>query len=366
MKKVALVFLISCLILLPCWSTKYKDSYIEMDIPDELEIQNDTWDSFVDNFRSDSLDDVISYNIVLQQKGLNDFELEAFDRYCRVMIKAIDTGITGYSNKDFEDEIANCSFEELEGLLDTYEKLLLGSAEVVERYETSSKKFDGKYALYMNLLRKSAVEGRADVHFEGYVFFVNGQMFFVTASYRVDCADLYEPIIEKLIPTIKILLEDSTNNNGALYEQTLPWVSSVKFLWPEEKISWETTTETDGTLKTATFSDVYHLGISCNLVVANSDLAVSKAEQGESLKYLKTNLVNNIKSMFSDYNITFSRNTVSDGKIYIDYKYTVDGASYYGSMYSRFADTKRIIMLGLEQLTYDNSVTASISESLGF
>lgn len=85
MKRLVIFLVFAYLFLMPCWSVAYRDSYIEMDIPNELEIQSEAWDEFIDNFRTSS-DDMISYHLVLQQKGLNDFEMEAFDRYCRVII----------------------------------------------------------------------------------------------------------------------------------------------------------------------------------------------------------------------------------------------------------------------------------------
>lgn len=365
MKRTLLLCLIVCLLLSPCWSEKLANSYIELDIPYELEIQNEAWGEVNDLFTASSSSDSITYRLVLQQRGLNDFETDAFDRYCRVMVTVIDTGVPGYTNKLFKEEIRSCSLNEIEELLDNFEKQIVGVAEVVEHYEAGSITFDGEYALYTSLLRKSASKGKADVYLEGYYFVVNGHLFLITTSYRIDDRDVYASVVEHVISSMKICLTEASYNTGVLHERYFPWISSMKFLWPNYS-SWETTTDADGTMKKLSFSDAYHLGFTYDLAVLSSNQAVSQIEQEETLYTFKSVILSELKNTLKNYNVSITKQKITDGILYIDYTYSAGNTKIYGSMYSRFVDAKRFISVGIERLVEDNSYVTSINESLGF
>ena len=366
MKKAFLLFAVMCLILLPGWSEKYSNSYIEIEVPEGLEVQNETWGALGNLVRtgSSSSSDAV-YQLVLQQDGLNALQSDAWNNYCRVMVTIMDIGLEGYSNKDFEAEMEAYSSQELAEIYDSLETTLIGSYEVLERYERNTKYIDGKYALHMSLLRKPAKEDQGNVYVDSCYFVVNGYMFCVTKSYRYSQKDCYAPIADKAVASIKVLWEDAEESTGKLYEQSFPWMNST-FLWPEETIQWETTTSSDGTKKRAYFSDVNGLGFTYELAILNFSQSVSKSDQSEILKQFKSQAVSGIRNKMKNYNLSITKNTISNGAIYIDYTYSFSGIKVYGTMYSRFVDSKRFISTAGESFNLNDSVVADINESLGF
>ena len=365
MKKIALLVIVVCMILFPCWSEKFSNSYIEIDVPDELEVQNETWGALGNLVRTGSTSSDVAYQLVLQQDGLNALQNDAWNNYCRVMVTVFDLGLDGYSNMDFEDEMEAYSSQKLDEIYDSLETSLIGNYEVIERYDRNVKYIDGKYALHLSLLRKPAIEGQGDVYVDCCYFVVNGYMFCVTKSYRFSQKDYYAPIVDKAVASLRILLDDAEDNIGKVYEQSMPWISST-FLWPEETIEWKTTTSSDGSKKETYFSDVDNLGITYQLAFLNFNYSVSKTDQNELLKQFKIQAVSGIRNKLKNYNLSITKNTISNGVIYIDYTYTFSGIKIYGTMYSRFADSKRFISTAGESLYTDDSVVADINESLGF
>lgn len=94
--------------------------------------------------------------------------------------------------------------------------------------------------------------------------------------------------------------------------------------------------------------------------------ALSKSDQNEVLKQFKNQAVLGLKSKMKNYNISVSRDRVVNGVVYIDYTYSFSDNKVYGTMYSRFADSKRFISTVAESLNANYSVVADINESLGF
>ena len=91
MKKPLLLFIIVFISLFSLFAEKYGNSLIEFDVPDELEIQNETLSSLRKIVvGSDLLDAGDSFQVILQQKGLNALSQSAFNQYCRIMISVID------------------------------------------------------------------------------------------------------------------------------------------------------------------------------------------------------------------------------------------------------------------------------------
>ncbi len=356
MKKLISFLCLLCLTLFFCSAGKYSNFLIDVYIPDELEIKSGTGDEI------SSLAVGEDWGIVLQRKGISSKGDDTPKEYCRVVVAVQNSGWDDYSNEYYEKEISSYTKQMLAEIYDYLEATVAGNSTIVKRYKRDSERIDGKYALHVSLLEDSGIKSLGNINSEAFYFYVDGYLFFITTSY----SDAYAEVVDKVISSVKIKLSEEQKYDGTLYKRTFPWLSSYVFLWPDKNAEWTTIySETDGTTKKLSFSDIWGLGFVCEVSVLNSPSAISKKEQNEILSEFKNQVSSGLKEKLKEYNVSITKSAISNGVCRIEYNYSQEGMKMYGKYYCYFQDTKRLVSVVSESISSSNVVLNKIIASFG-
>lgn len=377
MKKPLLLFIIVFISLFSLFAEKYGNSLIEFDVPDELEIQNETLSSLRKIVvGSDLLDAGDSFQVILQQKGLNALSQSAFNQYCRIMISVIDAGEDTSTNADFKKEYDSYSSSELNEIYDSMELIFNGGVPIVSYAAKDTATIADKFALHMAYTREStSTEKKGNVFVNAYYFVVQGHYFFVTCSYRVSEKQQFAPAIDKFMKSFKVLTEEdealSVSNKpiqyveNELYTQTLPWVST-SFLWPVKNVSWKQTSDYSGTYKSIEYDGVNNLGHNTTVMVTNLKTRISALNKKASLNSILTNGLMNLKSALKQYNYKITQQEIKNDAVYVSYEYSAYGVSVLGRICYRFPDNYRMLGVESEYFKESENEVDKIYKSLGF
>ncbi len=112
-RRVLVMICITVLFLMPLGAERRSNNYFEFDIPDGLEEQNETFNRMAD-VEDNSAESDGSFVLILQQKGLNRLEEEAFNNYMRLIFRVIDSGDEECSNELFKEMVESSTPSELD------------------------------------------------------------------------------------------------------------------------------------------------------------------------------------------------------------------------------------------------------------
>lgn len=338
---------------------------IEFDIPKEYEIQNESISNIVSGLSQlvglDS--DAETYNITLQQVGLNILEPGATDNYSRITVKITTNDYFPVSNSVFKAKFESLSWDEELAFFELYKLSISSLIEVKEWLDFSLTTISNYAALHVSY-KRSAVADKQDVVVKMYDIFTKDYKITITCSYRENNESIFLPAIEAFLSSIKLNLPVSRVSKY-LYTQKISGTNQT-FLWPKEEITWQSSFDPQANTISAIYDGILSDGY---LIQVNSMKFKNKVFsylQNIYLQMLLTETSKNMKLMLSNKPYTLVENKVSGGAGRLKYQYSVAGVHINGLSYTRFLDEYQLLIVTMEWYDFAEKECKEIITSLGF
>ena len=185
------------------WEKIYLKNIGHIDMPPTMQVQSGKYKVLVDEFLN-----IYGYDVaqlVIQQKGLNEFGKDAFEKYARIIIET-EVGKQG----DFEKlnfDINSISSSDLSEMDKTFKPGIIQSiavtgSKLVDWFPTTIEKLNG-YSL-MHVSYKRQLNDRPIVMVNMYLFMNNDRKFTVTMSYRISEENYWKTDLEKALNSFVI------------------------------------------------------------------------------------------------------------------------------------------------------------------
>lgn len=353
------LFALILLLCLPVFSYSICDGQFSFNIPQALEIQSE-------NFKEtmDPLLEAIGnkdYDCVLQQKGLNTFEPNSLNQYCRILIrKTVDPNAKYLTNKVYRDIFKIMSSEEKEDFFEELFDFLVGGIVIKEIKDYGTCEIGGKLALFYDIVRESTT-GKEDVLLSSYMIPCGETIFMMQVAYRVSEEKIFSSSIKQFFDSLVINIEEI----DYLSEVQIPGTNKT-FLWPEKTANWSiTASDSSGTTRMAISNQLTERGYAISLGVAsfNSSQFLYKSMYPEILlnqgyqNYMKTKM----------YGKKLIENRISGGIGSLKYSYisSSTGITAYGLGKYFFIDDYTLVMLEFEYIGEALGEIKSILNSFG-
>lgn len=344
--------------VLPLSARVVTTRYFELDVPEGLEVQGEPFSSLYSTESTDS-----DFRFVLQQKGLNNLEEDAFNNYCRVIIKVIDTGVSDLTNADFRKKMVSYTISERNTFYDFMEETFGLSDVIISRNTRDTTMIDNFYTLHLNCERKGVTNEKGNVIVDVYFSTIGGYLVFISASYRAHNEAKSLPMVKAVISSLKFFIEENNADGFVLYENTLPRLNTFRYKWPEKDPEW--TGESNGIITSETIS--YEGGIdSLDVTIGQSSVQLGRAEMNDVLSSLRDKYLYGACMFYSDYNLEMIRNENVDNSVYFFYQYEVSGHVIYERIYAGFIGNDRLVCIFTRSLDENNLVIEEIVTSFGF
>jgi curved DNA-binding protein CbpA len=192
------------------WKRIYIEGVGTIDIPSTMEVQSGIYKEIIDPLKPELMKSMgfsynPNYNIIIQQKGLNDLESNGFQRYARVMINTdigkmgdFDTlyfNINGYSNADIRelDNLFQSSISS--GFTGT-------GLKIVNWFPLKLEKINGMSCIHISYTRQ--LNNNPVVFVSIYKFQNVDKMLTLTLSYRQDESDFWSKDFNILLDSFRI------------------------------------------------------------------------------------------------------------------------------------------------------------------
>ena len=344
--------------VLPLSARVVTTRYFELDVPEGLEVQGEPFSSLYSTESTDS-----DFRFVLQQEGLNNLEEEAFNNYCRVIIKVIDTGVSDLTNAEFRKKMVSYTISERNTFYDFMEETFGLSNVIISRNTRDTTMIDNFYALHLNCERKGVTDEKGDVIVDVYFSTIGGYLVFISASYRAHNEAKSLPMVEAVISSLIFLIEDDGASTPVLYENTLPDLDSLRYKWPEKDPEW--TRESNGIITSETISyesDIDSLEVS----VKYCPVPFSSKEMKETLSTLEDDYYSGVRKFYSNYNLEMIRSENMDNSVYFFYQYEISGHVIYERVYAKFIDSERFVSIFTRSFDENDLLIEEIVTSFGF
>lgn len=185
------------------WQRIYLKDVGYFDLPPTMEIQKGKYKEFADENRKIKGFDVPQ--IVAQQKGLNQFGKEGFERYARVMLETT-IGLTG----DFEKLNFNISkFTQIEiiqmsnDFKEQIQQSFTGTdIKLIEWYPLKVEKINGMSCIHISYKRRFQDKPYVLVHM--YIFQNNDRRHILTLSYRLSEVEYWKNDYSTILNSFKV------------------------------------------------------------------------------------------------------------------------------------------------------------------
>lgn len=189
--------------LLTGWERIYIKNVGSFDLPPTMEVQKGKYREFVDEIKK--IKGFDASQLTAQQKGLNEFGKEGFEKYARVMVET-----TFGSPGDFEKfnfnftEITQADIAELNTIYkQQIQQSFLGTGlKLIEWYPLKIEKVNGVSCIHINYKRQLQDKPFVLVHI--YYFHNNDRMHYLTLSYRLSEADYWKADFETILKSFRI------------------------------------------------------------------------------------------------------------------------------------------------------------------
>lgn len=185
------------------WERIYIKNVGSFDLPPTMEVQKGKYKEFVDEIKK--IKGFDASQLTAQQKGLNEFGKEGFEKYARVMVET-----TFGSPGDFEKfnfniaEITQADISELNKIYkDQIQQSFLGTGlKLIEWYPLKVEKVNGVSCIHISYKRQLQDKPFVLVHI--YYFHNNDRMHNLTLSYRLSEADYWKADFATVLKSFRI------------------------------------------------------------------------------------------------------------------------------------------------------------------
>lgn len=327
------------------FSEPYLGGIVEFDIPERLELQSQANQAI-----NEALTGLKSYDIVLQQKGLNQYTEAAMSQYCRVMIKLDYSSAAGITNRELFDEFESFSYIEKNELYNIL-KDSIQTQNVVKQWRGSSVvSIGGVRAVKISFDRESTAE-KGDVHVDQYFILAKDLTINLVCSYRISQEAHFKPAIEQFLASLKINIDSQQ-----MYLQTFEG-SKTSFLWPEKTIRWNTQMENEFISNTVSLDRIDTEGYTLLLSeIYTMDERITKEQLMLSFAQIATLTKTSLTKNLAGYNYKLTKDTwESDSTAYrLCYTYSVMGLNVAGVVYATILSDNSYAMIIGESIRDDN------------
>ena len=189
--------------LSPNWERVFISNVGYIDMPSYMEIQSGTYNQIMNSlYNRIELD---APQLVFQQKGLNDFNSEAFKKYGRIIVET-QLGSPG-EFIDLSFNISTITSAEIFELNQNFKAktesdLQSTSSHLIEWYPISIQKINGMPCLHVSYRRQFSSNPIVLVNY--YIFQNNDRMHSLTLSYRVSEAVDWKTDFERILTSFRI------------------------------------------------------------------------------------------------------------------------------------------------------------------
>jgi len=177
-------------------------------IPNNMEVQTGVYKEINDLYLKQFVDqfdyEVSGDQIIFQQKGLNDLNINSFDTYSRIIIETEKGSIGDYDKLTTPLDATEQELEELSTMIKTeIEKPMLEAGiKMIEWKDASFVSVNDVDALKISYTRQ--IKDNPLVLVEMYTFFNNDRMHRLTLSYRLNEADIWKNKLEDTLRSFLI------------------------------------------------------------------------------------------------------------------------------------------------------------------
>ncbi len=190
-------------ILPPDWERIYIENIGSFDLPPTMEIQNGRYKEFmVEQHRVKGYD---TPKLTAQQKGLNTYNNNSFNRYARVIF-ITDYGQSGdYATLDFNiNQYSQSEISELNEITrqNTVQSFVGTEMKLIEWYPLKIESVNGMSCIHIKYKRKIA--DSPEVLVNSYYFQDFDKMHTVTLSYRISESSYWREDFAKILKSIRI------------------------------------------------------------------------------------------------------------------------------------------------------------------
>ena len=185
------------------WERIYIKNVGSFDLPPTMEVQKGKYKEFIDEMRK--IKGFDATNLTAQQKGLNEFSKEGYERYARVMLET-----TFGSAGDFEKlnfNTAEYTQTDINELNSTFRQQIQQSfrgtgLKLIEWYPLKMEKVNGMSCIHMSYKRQLQDSPIVLVH--TYLFHNNDRMHTFTLSYRLSEENYWKSDYATILKSFRI------------------------------------------------------------------------------------------------------------------------------------------------------------------
>ena len=185
------------------WERIYNKNVGNFDLPPTMEVQKGNYKEFEDVIKKIQGFDASS--LTAQQKGLNEFSNEGYEKYARVMIQTT-FGLPGdFLKLKFDtSELSQVDKYDMSSIYkQQIQQGFLGTGlKLIEWYPLKIEKINGMSCIHISYKRQLGDKPFVLVHM--YSFHNNDRMHIFTLSYRLAEADYWKSDYEKILKSFRI------------------------------------------------------------------------------------------------------------------------------------------------------------------
>lgn len=185
------------------WERIYVKNVGSFDLPPTMEVQKGKYKEFNDELRK--IKGFDATQITAQQKGLNEFGKEGFEKYARIILETT-FGATGdFENLNFNiSEYTQADIAELNTIFkQQFQQSFYGTGlKLIEWYPLKLEKVNGMSCFHISYKRQLQDKPFVLVHI--YYFHNNDRMHILTLSYRLSEADYWKADFATILKSFRI------------------------------------------------------------------------------------------------------------------------------------------------------------------
>lgn len=185
------------------WERVYIKNVGSFDLPPTMEIQKGKYKEFVDEIKK--IKGFDASQLTAQQKGLNEFGKEGFEKYARVMVETTIGSVGDFEKLNFN--ITQYTQADILDLSSTYKQQIqqsfLGTGlKLIEWYPLKIEKVNGMSCIHISYRRQLQDKPLVLVHM--YIFHNNDRMHTFTLSYRISEVDYWKSDYATVLKSFRI------------------------------------------------------------------------------------------------------------------------------------------------------------------
>lgn len=185
------------------WQRIYIKNVGSFDLPPTMEVQKGKYKEFVDEIKK--IKGFDASQLVAQQKGLNEFGKEGFEKYARVMVETTLGSFGDYEKLNFNiSEYTQTDINELNKMFkqETQNSFYGTGLKLIEWYPLKIERVNGMSCIHISYKRQLQDKPFVLVHM--YVFHNNDRMHTFTLSYRLSEATYWQTDYVTILKSFKI------------------------------------------------------------------------------------------------------------------------------------------------------------------